>query len=77
MSLTIYLTTDENEDQAEKCDCLVSIEKPSLSSIGEWRNPSEKYLHVGSLKRADLAALGFPRPGEMRVVDIGEYKETI
>ena len=77
--MKLYLTTDEKRSiRSGNYFCGVWCgERPSKDSDGNWAygNPDDTCLCRWYLPESRLAALGFPPPGEIRVVKIGEYKE--
>jgi len=70
-------------------NCLIWAVKPvkqrqpsflydSSSPGSVWTTPTSRKQSAATMRRvnkSDLAALGFPKPGEMRVVDIGPCEE--
>ncbi len=76
MSLKLYLTTDENMRAGGIYRCEVWASKPRKDKNGMWHcywgMPASPLHRVRIEKRA---AFGFPPPGEMRVIEVGEYEE--
>lgn len=60
-----------------ECHCYIWSEEPSPQPNGSWWRSDyiATRLSIGRFPEADLAALGFPPPGKMRTIEIGEYKE--
>ena len=89
MSLKIHLTTDEKpandglfEARIFTCEPGLDTPEPKLEEDGMWwhgcpvgHGPSTCGLLVGHYSREDLAALGFPKPGGIRVIEVGECEE--
>ncbi len=84
MSLRLYLTTDAC-GYRDTYRCCIWEDEPELKSIstciaGRWMGGASRRIVVGyilycPLTGGALAALGFPPPGKMRVIEIGEYEE--
>ena len=79
MSLKLYLTTDAIPCDDETLGYGVDIWRvvPSLIE-GKWEHDDFLLtsMYGGYVGAEDLAALGFPPPGEVRVIEVGEYKEV-
>ena len=83
--MKLYLTTDGQAcSNLGQYNCEVWTVIPFRTPEGRWTsNIDEGYsLHepavalAGVVFMADLAALGFPKPGKMRVHEIGECEEA-
>lgn len=74
MSLLICLTTDDSPLKPSQ-DCRLWVGMPVLGADGIWQSETASSLFVRELMESKLAALGFPPPGEIRVVEIGPYEE--
>ena len=74
MSLKIYLTTDAKPLDGSYA-CWIWRRKPALHN-GRWEQDGGGRLFVDYYKSlSNIAALGFPKPGDIRVVDIGPCGE--
>jgi len=77
--MKLYLTTSvASTDPAIITDCVCHLwrVKPRYYKRKQrWFHSSGQRIFMGYYKQTDLSALGFPPPGRMRVLEIGEYKE--
>ncbi len=79
--MKIYLTTEPVPVDISYYDCFVWGTEPHIDEAEECfvaPTPSVNLMpsmYAGCYAEDDLAALGFPPPGEMRVVTIPPYEE--
>lgn len=75
--MKLYLTTNRHCDEVNFFLCHIWRYEPELCSDGYWgMGGDDDSLHAGRYRCEDLAALGFPPPGKMRVIETGEYEEA-
>ena len=78
--MTIYMTTDKRASEDGWYACYIWESEPELDEEvtgGEWwqATSGSEHIFAGYFRKDRLAALGFPPPGEIRVVDIGPCEE--
>ena len=71
--MTIYMTTELQPNREGRYRCEVWAAEPDPIYAGTWFGGDEVLTY--RLERADLATLGFPPPGNVRILKTGPCEE--